>query len=68
MVHKYGFLCICLQVLAGFMERVRGKGRVAFDQKRMVLCAGATAAVELISFCLADPGEAFLIPTPYYPG
>ncbi|KAE8710796.1 1-aminocyclopropane-1-carboxylate synthase [Hibiscus syriacus] len=29
---------------------------------------GATGAHEMVAFCLADPGEAFLVPTPYYPG
>ncbi|KAL0333809.1 UNVERIFIED_CONTAM: 1-aminocyclopropane-1-carboxylate synthase 7 [Sesamum angustifolium] len=28
----------------------------------------ATAANELLTFILADPGDALLIPTPYYPG
>lgn len=47
------------------MGRVRG-GRVTFDPDRIVMGGGATGASELIMFCLADPGEAFLVPTPYY--
>uniref|UniRef100_A0AAU7VGN9 1-aminocyclopropane-1-carboxylate synthase n=1 Tax=Lycoris radiata TaxID=228395 RepID=A0AAU7VGN9_LYCRD len=55
------------QGLAKFMEKVRG-GRVRFNPDRIVMSGGATGAQELIAFCLADPGDAFLIPTPYYPG
>ncbi|KAF8389349.1 hypothetical protein HHK36_026043 [Tetracentron sinense] len=53
--------------VANFMGRVRG-GRVTFDPDRIVMSGGATGAHESITFCLADPGEAFLVPTPYYPG
>jgi len=42
--------------------------RVAFDPSNIVLTAGATSANEALVFCLADHGDAFLIPTPYYPG
>ena len=49
------------------MEEVRG-GRVKFDKERIVLTAGATAAHEVLTFCLANPGDAFLVPSPYYPG
>lgn len=53
--------------MAGFMSRVMGKG-IGFDASQIVLTAGATPAIEILSFCLADHGNAFLIPTPYYPG
>jgi len=56
-----------LQAVAKFMEKVRGD-RVRFDPDRIVMSGGATGAQETIAFCLADPGDAFLIPTPYYPG
>lgn len=49
------------------MERVRGY-KVTFDPDRIVMSGGATGAHELMAFCLANPGEAFLVPTPYYPG
>ncbi len=45
-----------------------GGHKVAFDPKKLVLVAGATSANETMMFCLAEPGEAFLLPTPYYPG
>ncbi|XP_031282755.1 1-aminocyclopropane-1-carboxylate synthase [Pistacia vera] len=54
------------QAVANFMGRVRG-GRVTFDPDRIVMGGGATGANEQIIFCLADPGDAFLVPTPYYP-
>lgn len=55
------------QAMASFMEQIRG-GRAKFDPDRVVITAGATAANELLTFILADPGDALLIPTPYYPG
>ncbi|XP_031498390.1 probable aminotransferase ACS12 [Nymphaea colorata] len=54
-------------VVAGFMTKVMG-GHVSFNPSQMVLTAGATPAVEILSFCLADSGNAFLVPAPYYPG
>lgn len=48
------------------MEKARG-GRARFDPERIVMSGGATGAQETIAFCLANPGDAFLIPTPYYP-
>ncbi|KAL5814235.1 hypothetical protein ACOSQ3_025025 [Xanthoceras sorbifolium] len=53
--------------VANFMGRVRGN-KVTFDPDRIVMSGGATGAHETIAFCLADPGDAFLVPTPYYPG
>lgn len=55
------------KAMASFMEQIRG-GRAKFDPERVVLTAGATAANELLTFILADPGDALLVPTPYYPG
>ncbi|XP_023003339.1 1-aminocyclopropane-1-carboxylate synthase 7-like [Cucurbita maxima] len=53
--------------MAAFMERIRD-GAVKFDPSRVVLTAGATAANELLTIILANPGDALLLPTPYYPG
>lgn len=53
--------------IASFMSRVRGN-RVKFDPDRIVMSGGATGAHETVAFCLANSGEAFLVPTPYYPG
>lgn len=53
--------------IAKFMENVRGD-RVTFDPDRIVMSGGATGAHEMMAFCLADPGDAFLVPTPYYAG
>ncbi|XP_071717223.1 1-aminocyclopropane-1-carboxylate synthase 7-like [Rutidosis leptorrhynchoides] len=55
------------KAMASFMEQVRG-GKAKFNPERVVLTAGATAANELLTFILADPGDALLVPTPYYPG
>ncbi|KAK3194724.1 hypothetical protein Dsin_026034 [Dipteronia sinensis] len=54
------------QAVAKFMSRARGGG-VTFDPQRVVMAGGATGANELITFCIADPGDAFLVPSPYYP-
>nr|QEI21535.1 aminocyclopropane-1-carboxylic acid synthase [Litchi chinensis] len=53
--------------MAGFMSQVMGQ-RVSFDPSRIILTAGGNPAVEILSFCLADHGNAFLVPSPYYPG
>ncbi|XP_073275514.1 1-aminocyclopropane-1-carboxylate synthase 7-like [Primulina huaijiensis] len=55
------------KAMASFMEQIRG-GRAKFDPDKIVITAGATAANELLTFILANPGDALLIPTPYYPG
>lgn len=54
-----------LKAIANFMGKARG-GRVTFDPERVVMSGGATGANETIMFCLADPGDVFLIPSPYY--
>ncbi|KAK1423443.1 hypothetical protein QVD17_18746 [Tagetes erecta] len=53
--------------LVKFMSEIRGN-TVTFDANNLVLTAGATSANETLMFCLANPGDAFLLPTPYYPG
>ncbi|KAL8487738.1 hypothetical protein ACS0TY_024169 [Phlomoides rotata] len=53
--------------LADYMSKIR-QNKVKFDTKKLVLTAGATSANETLMFCLAQSGDAFLIPTPYYPG
>lgn len=40
---------------------------VFLNPSQMVLTAGAASAVEMLSFCLADAGTAFLVPSPYDP-
>eukprot|EP00850_Spirogloea_muscicola_P026218 SM006127S20104 [mRNA] locus=s6127:17:629:- [translate_table: standard] len=34
----------------------------------LVCVAGASAAVELLAMAIADPGDGFIVPAPYYPG
>ncbi|KAL1211183.1 1-aminocyclopropane-1-carboxylate synthase-like protein 1 [Cardamine amara subsp. amara] len=53
------------QAIAAFMGRARG-GRASFEAERVVMSGGATGANETLMFSLADPGDAFLVPTPYY--
>ncbi|KAG9140732.1 hypothetical protein Leryth_006921 [Lithospermum erythrorhizon] len=55
------------EAIAGFMSQVMGKTQL-FDPNQMVLTSGATSALEILCFCLADQGNGLLVPTPYYPG
>ena len=54
------------QVVANFMGKARG-GRVTFDPSCIVMSGGATGANKTVMFCLANPGDAFLVPSPCYP-
>ncbi|RLM55685.1 hypothetical protein C2845_PM10G01510 [Panicum miliaceum] len=58
---------IAIRALAGFMRQIMHES-VSFDPSQMVITSGATPAMEILSFCIADPGNAFLVPSPYYPG
>ncbi|KAK8964054.1 putative aminotransferase ACS12 [Platanthera guangdongensis] len=53
--------------MAGFMGQVM-QGSVSFNPSQIILTAGSTPAIEALGFCLGDPGDAFLVPSPYYPG
>ncbi|KMT09891.1 hypothetical protein BVRB_6g128650 [Beta vulgaris subsp. vulgaris] len=55
------------KAFVNYMSMLRGN-KVTFDPNNLVLTAGATSANETLIFCLANPGEALLLPTPYYPG
>ncbi|KAI4338824.1 hypothetical protein MLD38_023837 [Melastoma candidum] len=52
--------------VSGFMSRAI-HGAVSFDPSQMVPVAGLDAAIETLCFCIADAGNAFIIPTPYNP-
>lgn len=53
--------------VAGFMSEAT-KNSVSFDPTQLVFTSGAASAIEILSFCLADSGNAFLVPTPCSPG
>ncbi|OIV94676.1 hypothetical protein TanjilG_25900 [Lupinus angustifolius] len=55
------------KAMVDFMAEIRGN-KVTFDPNHIVLTAGSTSANETLMFCLAEQGDAFLLPTPYYPG
>ncbi|WCJ35608.1 1-aminocyclopropane-1-carboxylate synthase [Euphorbia peplus] len=55
------------KTLVELMSEIRGN-KVEFDVNKLVLTAGSTSANETLVFCLAQRGDAFLLPTPYYPG
>eukprot|EP00750_Incisomonas_marina_P017833 INCI2508.2.p1 GENE.INCI2508.2~~INCI2508.2.p1 ORF type:complete len:465 (-),score=82.53 INCI2508.2:1182-2576(-) len=52
--------------LAAHMTRKFGGYK--FDQNGMATAAGCGAIIDMLAFCLCEEGEAFMIPTPYYPG
>ncbi|XP_061348247.1 1-aminocyclopropane-1-carboxylate synthase 6-like [Gastrolobium bilobum] len=52
--------------VASFMSQAT-ENSVFFNPSQMVITAGATPAIEILSFCLADYGNAFLVPTPHSP-
>ncbi|KAK4761565.1 hypothetical protein SAY87_029449 [Trapa incisa] len=54
-------------VVAEFMSGITERS-ATFDPSQLVLTTGSSAAIEMLTYCLADPGNAFLVPTPYYPG
>ncbi|XP_039132368.1 probable aminotransferase ACS12 isoform X1 [Dioscorea cayenensis subsp. rotundata] len=56
-----------LKALAAFMGQVMLES-ISLDPSQMIITSGATSAIETLSFCLADPGDAVLIPSPYYIG
>jgi 1-aminocyclopropane-1-carboxylate synthase 1/2/6 len=49
--------------LASFLGRTMG---VPIDSENIVVVAGATAALDIIATTLCDPGEAIVVPAPYY--
>ncbi|KAH0465608.1 hypothetical protein IEQ34_005711 [Dendrobium chrysotoxum] len=67
---RCAFACmgVCLCVGNGWIHESIMRGSVSFNPAQIILTAGATPAIEALSFCLADPGNAFLVPSPYYPG
>eukprot|EP00897_Mesotaenium_endlicherianum_P000671 jgi/Mesen1/10604/ME000086S10146 len=59
---------LLLQALADFMSLVLLGGRRRLDPANLVATTGATAALEMLAFSLADAGDAFIVPAPYYAG
>ncbi|MCO5546830.1 hypothetical protein L7F22_000266 [Adiantum nelumboides] len=53
--------------LSSFLENLLERSP-HFKAENVVLTAGATAALEILGFCLGEAGDAFLVPSPYYPG
>lgn len=64
--HPFHGLSELKVAVAGFMSQVM-EGHVSFNPSHIVLTAGTTPALEMLAFCLADPGNAFLVPSPYFP-
>ncbi|KAL1556793.1 putative aminotransferase ACS10 [Salvia divinorum] len=54
------------KAVAGFMCQVVG-GPLFSNPGQLVLTAGVAPAIEILVFSLADPGNAFLVPSPYSP-
>ena len=59
------------EAMAGYLERIlkiskHTAGTVSLDRDGLVLGAGCNAVLENLCFCLTEPGDAVLLPTPYY--
>ncbi|KAL1371269.1 hypothetical protein HN51_001489 [Arachis hypogaea] len=52
--------------VASFMSQAVDNS-VFFNPSQMVITSGVDPAIEILSFCLADYGNAFLVPTPHSP-
>ncbi|KAD5508312.1 hypothetical protein R6Q59_031125 [Mikania micrantha] len=64
--HPFHGLSELKVAVAGFMSKVMEE-RVSFDPSHMILTSGVAPAIEMLVFCLADLGNAFLVPSPYSP-
>ncbi|MFJ5774851.1 aminotransferase class I/II-fold pyridoxal phosphate-dependent enzyme [Streptomyces sp. NPDC093094] len=51
---------------AGLRERVAAHLGGSLDPEDLVVVAGATAALDVVATVLCDPGDAIVVPTPYY--
>ncbi|HEV2450729.1 MAG TPA: aminotransferase class I/II-fold pyridoxal phosphate-dependent enzyme [Streptosporangiaceae bacterium] len=63
---RYGLLygtAALREAVAAFLTRTRGAPVAADD---LVVVSGATAALDIAATALCDPGEAIIIPSPYY--
>lgn len=54
------------QAMAGYIEETVGLPKGRIDTDGLVVGAGCNAVLENLCFCLTDPGDAVLVPTPYY--
>jgi aspartate/methionine/tyrosine aminotransferase len=61
-LHGAGFF---REAIAALLSRRAGRELAA---ENLVIASGASAILEILSFVLCDPGDALLIPTPYYSG
>ena len=42
-------------------------GGYVFAKENCVVAAGCGAIIDALAFCMCEDGEAFILPTPYYP-
>jgi aspartate/methionine/tyrosine aminotransferase len=54
------------EAVARYLERLLNVAPQKIDPEGLVMGAGCNAVLENLCMCLADPGEAVMIPTPYY--
>jgi 1-aminocyclopropane-1-carboxylate synthase 1/2/6 len=53
------------EATAAFLSHTRG---VPFDPDDLIIVSGATSALDIAATALCDPGEAIIVPAPYYGG
>ncbi|KAK7107683.1 1-aminocyclopropane-1-carboxylate synthase-like protein 1 isoform X2 [Littorina saxatilis] len=53
------------EILADFLD-ARFLPRKKINPEELVVASGTTAILDTLAFCLADPGDYFMVPAPYY--
>ncbi len=53
------------EAIAGYLNRYGGP---SVDPDDIIVVSGASAALDIISYILCDPGDAIVVPAPYYGG
>jgi len=54
------------KVWAEFLTEHLNKGRYTFQPENLIVGAGCNSMIENIFFCITEPGDAVLLPRPYY--
>lgn len=54
------------QQLCSFFEDAFDIRSRALDPERIIISSGASGTISLLCFLIADPGDVFLVPSPYY--
>lgn len=69
-VAHYDYLYGSLELRAAMVAYLQtyAHSSAPIDPEHIVVAAGATAIIDMLAYTLCDPGDAILIPAPYYSG